>query len=82
MRLILGLGALIVLFALLVRAMPSSWSIPLYILFVTLTVAFTGWERKRISQKRRKLEQQLLQGRDEVARRQKQAQDEANGTST
>lgn len=74
MRLLVGLVALIALFALLVYTMPGSWALPLYILFVALTIAYTGWERRRIAQKRSKLERQLLQERREFAQRQKQGQ--------
>lgn len=76
MRLILGLAALFVLFALLVRAMPTAWTLPLYLLFVVTTIAFTGWERRRISQRRRQLEQQLHQERMDFARRQRRQQRE------
>ncbi|HZD10303.1 MAG TPA: hypothetical protein VE553_03095 [Candidatus Binatia bacterium] len=59
MRLLSVLVALILLFALLVRMMPPAWSLPLYMLFLVLTVAFTGWERRRIGERRRKLQRKL-----------------------
>lgn len=74
MRLIIGLAGLFALFALLVRALPTAWTLPLYLLFVVLTIAFTGWERRRISQRRRQLEQQLDRERMDFARRHSERQ--------
>lgn len=71
MRLIVGLLALILLFALLVRALPSSWAIPLYVLFLAITIAFTGWERRRISARREELKRELQAERRDFDRRQK-----------
>jgi hypothetical protein len=82
MRLIIGLAGLFVLFALLVRAMPTAWTLPLYLLFVVLTIAFTGWERRRISQRRRQLEQKLHQEKMDLARRQRERQPAGNDRSS
>ena len=76
MRLLMGLVGLIALFAMLVYTMPASWAVPLYILFVALTIAYTGWERRRIARKRSRLERQLFQERRKFAQRQKQTQAE------
>lgn len=81
MRLIIGLAGLFVLFALLVRATPSAWALPLYLLFVVLTIAFTGWERRHITQRRRRLEQQLQKERKEYAARQGERQGEGDSRS-
>lgn len=72
MRLILGLSALILFFALLVRAMPAAWALPLYILFVAITIAYTGWERRRIAERRRQLERQLVEERRDFRQRQEE----------
>lgn len=71
MRLLVGLLVLIVIFALLVRAVPSQWAIPLYVLFLALTIAFTGWERRRIAARREQLERELDAERRDFNRRQK-----------
>ncbi len=71
MRLIVGLIALLLLFALLVRALPSQWALPLYVLFLVITIAFTGWERRRISARREALERELEAERRDLDRRQR-----------
>lgn len=71
MRLIVGLIGLILIFALLVRALPSQWALPLYLLFLVLTIAFTGWERRRISARRQELERELEAERRDLDRRQR-----------
>ena len=63
MRLLLGLGILILIFAALARMVPAELALPLYIVFVIVTIAFTGWERRRIAKRRRELENQLRQQR-------------------
>lgn len=73
MRLLVGLALLIFLFAILVRIMPGAWTLPLYILFVVLTIAFTGWERRRILQRRNQLQRDLHKERLDFGRRQKQS---------
>lgn len=75
MRLIVGLVGLIVLFALLVRALPSQWALPLYVLFLVITVAFTGWERRRIAARREQLERELDVERRDFKRRRKERHD-------
>lgn len=80
MKLIVGLIALILLFALLVRALPSQWALPLYVLFLVITIAFTGWERRRISARRQQLERDLEAERrdfDPRKKKRRSAQDEA-----
>lgn len=72
MRLLAGLGVLIILFAVLVRSLPPAWAIPLYFTFVLLTIAFTGWERRRISERRRRLERELQKERMDASRRPKE----------
>lgn len=69
MRLLVGLIVLILLFALLVRGVPARWALPLYVLFVIMTIAFTGWERRRIARRRQQLERQLEEERRELDRR-------------
>lgn len=71
MRLIVVLIALILLFALLVRVVPSQWALPLYVLFIVITIAFTGWERRRIAARRRQLERDLEAERRDFDLRQK-----------
>lgn len=71
MRLLVGLLVLIVIFALLVRALPPQWALPLYVLFLALTIAFTGWERRRIAARREQLERELDAKRRDFNRRQK-----------
>ena len=81
MRLIVGLVGLILLFALLVRVMPASWALPLYALFVAVTIAFTGWERRRLADRRRQLERQLHKERMDFGRRQKELRREKDENS-
>lgn len=72
MRLIIGLAVLIASFALVVRFMPPHWALPLYVLFVALTVAYTGWERRRIAERRRQLQRELHKERMDFGRQQSQ----------
>ena len=76
MRFLLGLVALVLLFAMLVRIMPPAWALPLYVLFLVLTIAFTGWERRRIGERRRKLQRELEEEHRDFDRRQGQQQDD------
>lgn len=76
MRLLAGLVALIALFAFLVRVLPAPWALPLYILFVILTVALTGWERRRIAARRQQLERELHKERLDFSRRRQELQRE------
>lgn len=75
MRLLVGLVGLVLLFALLVRVMPAHWALPLYVLFVVLTIAFTGWERRRIGERRQQLERELHKERLDYAKRQRRERD-------
>lgn len=72
MRLLAGLVVLIVVFAILVRIVPADWGLVLYVTFVILTIAFTGWERRRIAERRRRLRRELEQERMKFGRRQKE----------
>ncbi len=68
MRLLAGLAGLIILFAILARMVPREMALPLYIVFVVLTIAFTGWERRRILRRRSDLERDLHKERLEPSR--------------
>lgn len=80
MRLIVGLVLLVAAFAILARLLPPAWAIPLYVLFLVITVAFTLRERRRISERREELKRDLQKERlswgREQARLQNRAADE------
>jgi uncharacterized membrane protein YfcA len=79
-RLILGLVILVGLFALLVRLLPSSWGLPLYVLFLIVTILFVVRERRAIAERRKRLERELRQSRverDMELRDREQGADEA-----
>lgn len=63
MRLIVGLVLLIAVFAVLARLLPSAWAIPLYVLFLVITVVFTLRERRRIAERRDELKRDLQKER-------------------
>lgn len=63
MRLILGLVVLIGLFAVLVRLLPASWGLPLYVLFLVATISFVVRERRAIGARRKQLERELRRSR-------------------
>lgn len=63
LRLIMGLVLLIALFAVFARLLPPAWAVPLYLLFLVVTVAFTMRERRRLSQRRDELKRDLLKER-------------------
>lgn len=63
MRLILGLVVLVGLFALLVRLLPPSWGMPLYIVFLAVTILFVVRERRAIAERRSQLERELRRNR-------------------
>ena len=63
MRLIVGLVLLVAAFAVLARLLPSAWAVPLYVLFLVITVAFTLRERRRIAERRDELKRDLQKER-------------------
>lgn len=65
MRLILGLVVLVGLFAVLVRLLPPSWGLPLYVLFLVVTILFVVRERRAIAERRLQLERELRRNRVE-----------------
>ncbi len=65
MRLILGLVVLVGLFAVLVRLLPPSWGLPLYVLFLVVTILFVVRERRAIAERRLQLERELRRNRGE-----------------
>lgn len=75
MRLLVGLGLLILLFAALARIVPGELALPLYLFFVIVTIAFTGWERRRIVARRRRLEGELRQQRNKAKVIEEETQD-------
>ncbi len=65
MHLILGLVVLVGLFAVLVRLLPPSWGLPLYVLFLVVTILFVVRERRAIAERRLQLERELRRNRGE-----------------
>lgn len=65
MHLILGLVVLVGLFAVLVRLLPPSWGLPLYVLFLVVTILFVVRERQAIAERRLQLERELRRNRGE-----------------
>ena len=80
MRLLVGLGLLILLFAALARIVPPALTLPLYLFFVIVTIAFTGWERRRITERRRRLEGQLRHHETESGQTQKEVLGDDKGS--
>lgn len=58
-RLLLVLGALVLLFYLLVRLVPEGFLLPLYCLFTIAGMAFALRERRKIGARRGALQRQL-----------------------
>lgn len=63
LRLIVGLVLLVAAFAVLARLLPASYAVPLYVLFLVITVAFTWHERRRIGLRREELSRALQKER-------------------
>lgn len=79
MKLLAAVAALVATFVLLVRLMPAQWALPLYVIFLLLTVGLTAWERRRIAARRRQLERELHKERLGFGRLRREMSDPQNG---
>lgn len=75
LRLIAGLVLLVAFFAVLARLLPPAWAVPLYVLFLVITVAFTLRERRRLSERRDELKRDLQKERLSWGREQARLRD-------
>jgi hypothetical protein len=58
LRLVIVIISLIALFALLARALPPAYYLPLYCLFLLGGIGFAFWERRRLQLRQARLEEE------------------------
>jgi hypothetical protein len=63
-RLLVIVSILVIVFVLLLRALPSSWSLPLYFLFAGVGMIYAWSERQRLLRQRSRLEDELDKHQD------------------